>query len=195
MFVAARSANRPGSETFILRIAGTSSGNAIDQLGERLGGRHDARDEVVDLGRIGRRLSRGAGSRAIGIRLASARSPRSTMRRSPCSVICTVSPGRLMRSCTRAATPTRPTNARGSIGSSWSPLATTSATISPASSLRAEEREVLRRAHLHRDRAERIDDRRAQRHQRQRRRQLGLEDLVLALGCGPCDGLRSAMAS
>ena len=32
------------------------------------------------------------------------------MRRSPCSVICTVSPGRLIRSCTRAATPTRPTN-------------------------------------------------------------------------------------
>ena len=51
-----------------------------------------------------------------------------------------------------------------STGSSWSPLATTSATISPGSSLHAEQREVLRRAHLHGDRAERIDDRRAQRH-------------------------------
>ena len=40
------------------------------------------------------------------------------MRRSPCSVIWTVSPGRLMRSCTRAATPTRPTNFCSSSGSS-----------------------------------------------------------------------------
>ena len=60
--------------------------------------------------------------------------PSTTMRRSPCSVIWIVSPGRLIRSCTRAATPTRPTKASGLIGSSWSPLATTSPTMSPGSS-------------------------------------------------------------
>jgi len=41
-----------------------------------------------------------------------------TMRRSPWRVICTVSPGRLIRSCTRAATPTRPMKRCESIGSS-----------------------------------------------------------------------------
>ncbi len=41
-----------------------------------------------------------------------------TMRRSPCSVIWIVSPGRLMRSCTRAATPTRLMNVSGSTFSS-----------------------------------------------------------------------------
>ena len=48
----------------------------------------------------------------------------------------------------------------------------------------AEEREVLRRAHLHGDGAERVHDRRAQRHQRQRRRQVGLEDVVFPLSRG-----------
>src|SRR5688500_14343842 len=40
---------------------------------------------------------------------------------------------------------------------------------------------VLRRAHLHCNRAEGIDDRRSQRHQRQRRRNLRLEDLFFTL--------------
>jgi hypothetical protein len=48
----------------------------------------------------------------------------------------------------------------------------------------AQQRQVLRSAHLHGDGAQRVDDRRAQRHQRQRRRQFGLEDLFLALGFG-----------
>ncbi len=54
----------------------------------------------------------------------------------------------------------------------------------PGLLVRAEEREVFRRAHLHGDRAERVDDRGAERHQRKRRRQLRLEDLFLALGFG-----------
>ena len=45
----------------------------------------------------------------------------------------------------------------------------------------AEEREVLRRPHLHGDGAQRIDDRRPQRHEWQRGRQFGLEDLFFPL--------------
>ena len=48
----------------------------------------------------------------------------------------------------------------------------------------AEQREVLRGAHLHGDGAERVDDRRPERHERQRRRQLRLEDVVFALWLG-----------
>src|SRR6185503_11372446 len=50
--------------------------------------------------------------------------------------------------------------------------------------VRAQQGKVLRGAHLDGDGAERIDDRRAQRHQRQGGRQLGLEDVVLALRFG-----------
>ena len=157
--------------------------NAVDQFGERLRRRHDARDEIVE-SRSGRPafLARRGSPRSDRAR--SARCLRSTMRRSPCSVICTVSPGRLMRSCTRAATPTRPRKrvcvdrlvvvaARDDQRDDQSGLF-----------VRAEQRQVFRRAHLHRDRSERVDDRRAQRHQRQRWRQLRLEDFVLALGLG-----------
>jgi hypothetical protein len=45
----------------------------------------------------------------------------------------------------------------------------------------AEEREIFGRTHLNGDGTERIDDRRAERHQRERRRQVGLEDVVFAL--------------
>jgi hypothetical protein len=51
----------------------------------------------------------------------------------------------------------------------------------PGFLVRTQQREVLRRAHLHGDGAERIDDRRAQSHQRKCGRQLGLEDLFFAL--------------
>ena len=47
--------------------------------------------------------------------------------------------------------------------------------------VRPEEREILGRAHLDRDRAERINDRRPEGHERQRRRKLRLEDLFFAL--------------
>ena len=47
-----------------------------------------------------------------------------------------------------------------------------------------DDREILRRAHLDRDRSERVDDRRPQRHERKGRRKLGLEDLFLALCSG-----------
>ncbi len=60
--------------------------------------------------------------------------PSTTIRRKPCSVIWIVSPGRLIRSCTRAATPTRPMNESGFTASSMSPPATTSPTMSPLSS-------------------------------------------------------------
>ena len=47
--------------------------------------------------------------------------------------------------------------------------------------VRAQQREVLRGAHLHRDRPQRIHDRGAQRHQGQRRGQLGAKNFFLAL--------------
>ena len=47
-----------------------------------------------------------------------------------------------------------------------------------------DDREIFGGAHLDRDRAERVDDRRPQRHEREGRRQLGLEDLFLALCSG-----------
>jgi len=110
-------------------------GDAIDEVRQCLRGRGHSGHEVLDLLGVGdrlfHRLDRGHHER-LGLPISSI-----TMRRSPCSVICTVSPGRLMRSCTRAATPTRPMNCADSIGSSWSPLATTSATISPGPRWRA----------------------------------------------------------
>ena len=45
----------------------------------------------------------------------------------------------------------------------------------------AKQRQVFGGSHLNSDRAKRIDDRRAQSHQRKRGRQLGLEDLFFAL--------------
>jgi len=116
MFVAARSANRPGSETFILRIAGTSSG---------IRSTSSASVSADDTTRVTRSsssdgsggVSRAARMFAIGNGSICDRSSM-TMRRSPWSVIWTVSPGRLMRSCTRAATPTRPRKRCESIGSS-----------------------------------------------------------------------------
>jgi hypothetical protein len=44
-----------------------------------------------------------------------------------------------------------------------------------------QQREVLRRPHLHRDRPQRVHDRRAERHQRQGGGELRAEDVVLAL--------------
>ena len=116
MFVAARSANRPGSETFILRIAGTSSGMRSTMF---------ASDSAAVTTRV-TRSSTSAGSGGVsraGSTLATTNGwvcsiPSIVMRRSPWRVIWTVSPGRLIRSCTRAATPTRPTNFCESIGSS-----------------------------------------------------------------------------
>ena len=48
----------------------------------------------------------------------------------------------------------------------------------------AQQREILGGAHLDCDRTERIDDRGPQRHERQSRRELGLEEVFLALGSG-----------
>jgi hypothetical protein len=45
----------------------------------------------------------------------------------------------------------------------------------------AQQREILRRSHLYGDRAQWVDDRRPQRHQGQRRGELGLQNLFLAL--------------
>src|SRR5688572_21666603 len=53
----------------------------------------------------------------------------------------------------------------------------------------AQQREILWRSHLYGDRAKGVDDRRPQRHQRQRRRELGLQDLFLSLRL--CHGLKS----
>ena len=185
MFVAARSANRPGSDTFILRICGHLVRNAVDELGERLGRRDHARDEVLDLVRVARRSPCAALIDGDRVAARSARSPSTMMRRSPCSVIWTVSPGRLIRSCTRAATPTRPTNLLRVhrlvvIARSRRPAPT----IRPGSSLARSSARFSGRAHLHRDRAQRVHDRRPQRHQRQRRRELGLEDVFFALVAG-----------
>ncbi len=48
--------------------------------------------------------------------------------------------------------------------------------------------QVLRGPHLHGDRPQRVDDRRAQRHERQRGGQLRAEDLFLSLAAGHGDG-------
>ena len=66
MFVAARSANRPGSETFILRIAGTSSGMRSTSSASVSAADTTRVDEVVELRRIGRRLARRRESRRSG---------------------------------------------------------------------------------------------------------------------------------
>src|SRR5512146_3008197 len=50
--------------------------------------------------------------------------------------------------------------------------------------VRAQERQILRSAHLHGDRTQRINNRRPQRHERQARRQLRFEDFVLSLSFG-----------
>ena len=183
MFVAARSANRPGSETFILRIAGTSSGMRSTSSASVSAGGHDARDEIVDLRRIGGRLAR---------RRASSRSD--TDRAARCSSI-DDAPQSLQRDLHRVAGQIDSlVHARRDADASEESLGVDRLVVIATRDdqrddqsrlvVRAEQREILGRPHLHGDRTQRVDDRGAKRHQRQRRRQLGLEDVVFALGFG-----------
>lgn len=62
----------------------------------------------------------------------------------------------------------------------------------PGLVVRAQQGQIFGRAHLHGDGAERVDNGRAERHERQRRRQLRAEDFFFALGFGHLAGaLRS----
>jgi hypothetical protein len=153
--------------------------DAIDQVGERLGRGDDARHEVVHLVLVGRRLARGLD---LGDRVGA------VLRRS----LDRDAPQPLQRDLDGLAGEVDAlVHARGDADAADELVRVDRLVVvargddegddEPRILVVAQEREVLRGPHLHRDRAERIHDRGAERHQRKLRRELGLEDLFLAL--------------
>ena len=131
--------------------------NAIHELGQRLGGRDDARHEVVDVALVGRRFARRANRRdRVGFRLLHSvdhDAPQS-LQRDLHRVARQIDP--LVDACRDANASEESVRvdrlvvvaARDDEGHDQSGLF-----------VRPEQREVFRCAHLHRDRSERINDR------------------------------------
>ena len=156
--------------------------NAIHQLRERLGGVHQPRHELFAVDRIERRLRRGLDARdRIRIALLDA--------------LDDDAPQPLQRDLDRVARKVDPlVHARRHADAADERAGIDRLVVIAAGDdqandeagfvVRTDDRQILRSAHLDGDRAERVDDRRPQRHERQGWRQLRLEDLFLALCSG-----------
>jgi hypothetical protein len=156
--------------------------NAVHELGERFGGRHDARHEILDLRGVGGQLARRVDD---GYRI------RLDLRH----LIDDDAPQPLQSDLYSVARQIDAlVHAGGHAHASEKPVRVDRLVVVAARHhqrdneagllVRPEQRQILRRAHLNRDGTQRVHDRGSQCHERQRRRELGLEDLFLALGFG-----------
>ena len=156
--------------------------NPVHQLGQRLGRRDHARDEVIEIGGVGGRLP-GRANGCDRVRFL----PVDPLDHDPAQA--------LERDLHRIAGQVDPlVHARRHADPADEPLGVDGVVMIPAGDherhdeaglvIGAEQREILRRAHLHGDGAERIHDSGSKRHERERRRELALENLVFSLWSG-----------
>ena len=156
--------------------------DAVHQLRQRLGRVHQARHQLLTVHRIERRL-RGRANARDGVRLALLDAldddPAQPLQRDLHGVAREIDP--LVHSCGHADAAEE---GRGIDCLIVIAAGDDQADDQPGFVVGTDDREIFRGAHLDRDGAERVDDRRPQRHEREGRRQLGLEDLFLALCSG-----------